>query len=196
VLEVHAAHGYLLQEFLSPLSNKRTDEYGGSISNRIRMVCEVVEAIRNICPEGMPLFVRISATEWVPSGWQIEDSVFLARRLRECGADMVDCSSGGNIPDARIPAGPGYQAAFAERVRREAGIPTGAVGMITSPAQADHIIRSGQADVVLLAREILRDPYWPLRAARELGQPASWPVQYLRAGSHGSPARERFIPPA
>jgi 2,4-dienoyl-CoA reductase-like NADH-dependent reductase (Old Yellow Enzyme family) len=195
VLEIHAAHGYLLHEFLSPLSNKRADEYGGEISNRIRIICEVVEAIRRTCPEGMPLFVRISATDWVPDGWQIEDSVFLARRLRECGADLIDCSSGGNVPVAQIPSGPGYQTAFAERVRREAGIATGAVGMITSPAQADHVIRTGQAEIVLLAREMLRDPYWPLRAARELGQPASWPVQYLRAGPHGSPVREVFVPP-
>ena len=195
VLELHAAHGYLLQEFLSPLSNKRTDEYGGTISNRIRIVCEVVEAIRRACPEGMPLFVRISATDWTPDGWQVEDSVFLARLLRECGVDLVDCSSGGNVPHAQIPVGPGYQTSFADRIRREAEIATGAVGMITSPAQADHIIRSGQADVILLARELLRDPYWPLRAARELGQTASWPVQYLRAGPPDSPARETFITP-
>jgi 2,4-dienoyl-CoA reductase-like NADH-dependent reductase (Old Yellow Enzyme family) len=143
----------------------------------------------------MPLFVRISATDWTPDGWQVEDSVFLARRLRECGVDLVDCSSGGNVPHAQIPVGPGYQTSFADRIRREAEIATGAVGMITSPAQADHIIRSGQADVILLARELLRDPYWPLRAARELGQTASWPVQYLRAGPPDSPARETFIPP-
>jgi 2,4-dienoyl-CoA reductase-like NADH-dependent reductase (Old Yellow Enzyme family) len=192
ILEIHAAHGYLLFEFLSPLSNFRTDEYGGSFDNRIRVVREVVAAVRNRCGDRVPMFVRISSTEWVPDGWQIEDSISLARRLRELGVDLIDCSSGGNLPSAPIPAGPGYQVEFAERIRREAGIVTGGVGMITSPAQADHIIRSGQADMVFLAREFLRDPYWPLRAARELGYSATWPVQYLRAAPHGSLTREPF----
>ncbi len=189
VLEIHAAHGYLLHEFLSPLSNKRADRFGGSFDNRIRLVGEVVSAVRNVWPEEAPLFVRISATDWVEGGWDIEQSVELARRLKPLGVDLVDCSSGGNVPHAVIPVGPGYQAAFAEKVRREAGIMTGAVGVITDPVQADHIIRTGQADVAILAREMLRDPYWPLRAARELGQAAAWPVQYLRAGPHDSPAR-------
>jgi 2,4-dienoyl-CoA reductase-like NADH-dependent reductase (Old Yellow Enzyme family) len=189
VAEIHAAHGYLLHEFLSPLSNKRTDRYGGSFDNRIRLACEVVSAVRSVWPEEAPLFIRISATDWVEGGWDTEQSVELARKLKPLGVDLVDCSSGGNVPHANIPAGPGYQTLFAERIRREAGILTGAVGMITDPAQADHIIRTGQADLTILARELLREPYWPLRAARELGQPTAWPVQYLRAAPHGSPAR-------
>jgi len=192
VLEIHAAHGYLLFEFLSPLSNFRTDNYGGGFANRIRMLCEVVEAVRGRCGDRVPIFVRISATEWVPEGWQIEDSISLARRLRELGVDLIDCSSGGNLPSAPIPVGPGYQVTFAERIRREAAIVTSAVGMITSPAQADHIIRTGQADMAFLARELLRDPYWPLRAARELGYSAPWPIQYMRAAPPGSPPREPF----
>ncbi len=189
VVEIHAAHGYLLHEFLSPLSNQRSDRYGGSFENRIRIVCEVVSAVRSVWPEESPLFIRISATDWVEGGWDVEQSVELARKLKPLGVDLVDCSSGGNVPHAKIPVGPGYQAQFAEQIRREAGVMTGAVGMITDPAQADHIIRTGQADVAIMAREMLRDPYWPLRAARELGQPAAWPVQYLRAAPHASPAR-------
>ncbi len=189
VVEIHAAHGYLLHEFLSPLSNKRSDRYGDSFENRIRIVCEVVSAVRSVWPEESPLFIRISATDWVEGGWDVEQSVELARKLKPLGVDLVDCSSGGNVAHAKIPVGPGYQAQFAEQIRREAGVMTGAVGMITDPAQADHIIRTGQADVTIMAREMLRDPYWPLRAARELGQPAAWPVQYLRAAPHGSPAR-------
>lgn len=189
VIEIHAAHGYLLHELLSPLSNKRTDRYGGSFDNRIRLICEVVSAVRSVWPDHAPLVVRISATDWVEGGWDLEQSVELARRLKSLGVDLVDCSSGGMVPHASIPLGPGYQTQFAERIRREAGILTGAVGMITDSAQADHIIRSGQADVTILAREMLRDPYWPLRAARELGQPTAWPVQYLRAAPHGSSAR-------
>jgi len=181
VIEVHAAHGYLIHEFLSPLSNTRADAYGGSFDNRARLCLEVVEAVRRVWPERLPLFVRISATDWTPGGWDVEQSIELARRIRARGVDLIDCSSGGNVADATIPAGPGYQVAFAERVRREAGVPTGAVGLITSPAQADQIVRSGQADCVLMARELLRDPYWPLRAARELGHAVPWPVQYLRA---------------
>jgi 2,4-dienoyl-CoA reductase-like NADH-dependent reductase (Old Yellow Enzyme family) len=189
ILEIHAAHGYLLHEFLSPLSNKRKDRYGGSFDNRTRLLCEVVSAVRGVWPEDAPLFIRISATDWVEGGWDVEQSVELARRVKALGVDLVDCSSGGNLPHADIPLGPGYQTPFAERIRREAGVLTGTVGLITDPPQADHVIRTGQADATFLARELLRDPYWPLRAARELGQPVAWPVQYLRAAPHGSPAR-------
>ncbi|MGE0866366.1 MAG: NADH:flavin oxidoreductase/NADH oxidase [Vicinamibacterales bacterium] len=182
VIELHAAHGYLLHEFLSPLSNHRQDHYGGSFENRTRLVREVVTAVRQAWPERLPLFVRISATDWVDGGWDIEQSIELARQVKPLGVDFIDCSSGGNAAQAKIPIGPGYQAPFAERIRREAGILTGAVGLITEPAQADQIIATGQADAVLLARELLRDPYFPLRAARELGQDVPWPAQYLRAG--------------
>ncbi|HWR16246.1 MAG TPA: NADH:flavin oxidoreductase/NADH oxidase [Terriglobales bacterium] len=183
VIELHAAHGYLLHEFLSPLTNKRTDQYGGSFDNRIRLLCEIAAAVRAVCPEKMPLLVRISATDYAEGGWDIEQSIELARRLKSIGVDLVDCSSGGLIPHVRIPTGPGYQTQFAERIRREAAIMTNAVGLITSPHQADHIIRSGQADAVMLAREFLRDPYWPLHAARVLGQPIQWPPQYERASN-------------
>jgi 2,4-dienoyl-CoA reductase-like NADH-dependent reductase (Old Yellow Enzyme family) len=189
VLELHSAHGYLLHEFLSPLSNHRQDRYGGSFENRTRLVREVVEAVRRAWPERLPLFLRISSVDWFPGGWDIEQSIELARLVSPLGVDLIDCSSGGIAPGEPIPFGPGYQTALAERVRREAGILTGTVGMITSPFQADHIIRNGQADLVLLARELLRDPYWPLRAARELGYPAPWPVQYVRAAPPGTPAR-------
>jgi 2,4-dienoyl-CoA reductase-like NADH-dependent reductase (Old Yellow Enzyme family) len=189
VIEIHAAHGYLIHEFLSPISNRRTDAYGGSFENRTRILREVVAAVRGSWPEGAPLFVRISATDWVDGGWDIQQSVELARQLKELGADLIDCSSGGNVPHAKIPVGPGYQTPFAEQIRREANILTGAVGMITSPVQAEHILVTGQADAVIIARELLRDPYWPLRAARELGQPISWPIQYLRAAPEGSQAR-------
>jgi 2,4-dienoyl-CoA reductase-like NADH-dependent reductase (Old Yellow Enzyme family) len=191
VAEIHAAHGYLLHEFLSPLSNRREDCYGGSFENRTRLLREVVEAVRRVWSERCPLWVRISATDWVEGGWDLDQSVALARQLKGLGVDLMDCSSGGNLPQATIPAGPGYQTPFAERIRRESGVPTGAVGFISEPVQADHIIRSGQADLVLLAREMLRDPYWPLRAARELGPAAPWPVQYLRAAPSGAPARSR-----
>lgn len=189
IVEIHGAHGYLIHEFLSPFSNHRKDEYGGSFDNRTRLVREVVTAVRDAWPENLPLFLRISATDWEEGGWDPAQSVELARQVKTLGIDLVDCSSGGNLPHAAIPAGPGFQTPFAERIRQEAGILTGAVGFITSPQQADHIIRSGQADMVLLAREMLRDPYWPLRAARELGYPTSWPVQYLRAAPSGSSAR-------
>lgn len=181
IIELHGAHGYLLHSFLSPLSNQRTDEYGGSFANRIRFVCEVITAVRKVWPERYPLFLRISATDWSEGGWTIEDSVALAQAVKPLGVDLVDCSSGGNVARAKIPVGPGYQVEFAQRVRHEADVPTGAVGMITSPAQADQIIRAGQADVVILARQFLRDPYWPLIAARELGQEIEWPPQYERA---------------
>jgi 2,4-dienoyl-CoA reductase-like NADH-dependent reductase (Old Yellow Enzyme family) len=194
VVEIHAAHGYLLHEFLSPLSNRRSDRYGGSFANRTRIVREAVEAVRSRWPERHPLTMRISASDWIEGGWDVEQSVELARLLKPAGVDLIDCSSGGLAPQQQVPAGPGYQTTFAERIRREAGIATGAVGMITSPVQADHVIRSGQADVVLLARELLRDPYWPLRAARELGQAAPWPAQYLRAAPHDSPTRTSFEP--
>ncbi len=190
VVEIHAAHGYLLHEFLSPLSNQRSDQYGGSFDNRTRIVHEVVTAVRQVWPEDLPLFVRISATDWVEGGWDIEQSIELARRLKPLGVDFIDCSSGGNAAPATIPVGPGYQAPFAERIRREAGILTGAVGLITEPSHAEQIVAGGQADAVLLARELLRDPYFPLRAARELGQEITWPVQYLRAAPMGATARQ------
>lgn len=166
VVEIHAAHGYLLHEFLSPASNRRQDRYGGSFENRTRLVREVVAAVRGVWPERCPLFMRISTTDWIADGWDIEQSIELAHQLKPLGVDLMDCSSGGNVPHAKVPTGPGYQTPFAERIRHEAGIATGAVGLITGPAQADHIIRTGQADLVLLAREMLRDPYWPLRTAR------------------------------
>jgi 2,4-dienoyl-CoA reductase-like NADH-dependent reductase (Old Yellow Enzyme family) len=181
VLELHSAHGYLMHEFLSPLSNTRSDRYGGSFENRTRFVREIVASVRTVWPEHVPLFVRISASDWRDGGWTIEDSIALARLLKSDGVDLVDCSSGGIVPSVPIPTGAGYQVPFAERVRREAGIPTGAVGMITSPEQADTIIRSGSADVVLLARELLRDPHWPLRAAHALRQEIAWPRPYERA---------------
>jgi 2,4-dienoyl-CoA reductase-like NADH-dependent reductase (Old Yellow Enzyme family) len=181
LIELHAAHGYLLHSFLSPLSNQRTDQYGGSFANRIRMLCEVVTAVRRVWPEEYPLWVRISATDWTEGGWTLEEAVQLARILKPLGVDLIDCSSGGNVARAKIPVGPGYQVPFAEQVRREAGVLTGAVGMITDPAQADQIIRSGQADVVILARQFLREPYWPLLAARALDHDIKWPVQYERA---------------
>jgi 2,4-dienoyl-CoA reductase-like NADH-dependent reductase (Old Yellow Enzyme family) len=181
VLEIHGAHGYLTNEFLSPLSNRRTDEYGGSFENRIRFLRETVAAVRAVWPERLPLWVRISATDWKEGGWTIDDSVKLAAELRNRGVDLIDCSSGGSAADAKIPLGPGYQVPFAERIRKETGILTGAVGMITEPLQAEEIIASGQADVVLLAREFLRDPYWPLHAARALGVDMAPPVQYSRA---------------
>ncbi len=180
-LEVHAAHGYLLHQFLSPLSNQRRDAWGGSFENRTRLAREVVAAVRREWPERLPLLLRVSATDWVPGGWSPEETVELARALGPLGVDLVDVSSGGLVPTAKVPFGPGYQAAFAERVRREARIPTGAVGMITTPEQAEHVVRSGQADLVLLGRELLRDPHFALRAARALGHEGSWPRQYLRA---------------
>jgi 2,4-dienoyl-CoA reductase-like NADH-dependent reductase (Old Yellow Enzyme family) len=181
VVEIHGAHGYLLHEFLSPLSNKRTDRYGGSFENRVRFTREVTRAVRQRWPEELPLFVRLSATDWVEGGWTVEDSVALAKLLKEDGADLIDCSSGAIIPGVKIPAGPGYQVPLSERVRREAGIATGAVGFIQSAFQADSILRTGQADLVLLARELLRDPYWPLHAAKELHAQVTWPKQYERA---------------
>jgi 2,4-dienoyl-CoA reductase-like NADH-dependent reductase (Old Yellow Enzyme family) len=189
VVEIHAAHGYLLHEFLSPLSNQRTDEFGGSFENRARMLLLVVDAVRREWPDELPLFVRISATDYAEGGWNIDESVLLASLLRDKGVDLVDVSSGGLVPGVSIPVGPGYQVPFAERIRRESRIATGTVGMITSPQQADQIVRNGQADMVLLAREMLRDPYWPLHAAEVLRQPMSWPAQYLRAAHRNTVAR-------
>lgn len=190
LVEIHAAHGYLLQEFLSPLSNKRTDEYGGSFENRIRFLVETADAVRAELGEEPPLFVRISATEWTEGGWDVEDSVALARVLKQHGVDVIDASSGGNVAGATIPTGPSYQVPFAQRIRSAAGIATAAVGQITQPAQADAIVRNGEADLVLLAREFLRDPYWGLHAAQALGVEMTWPAQYLRAAQKGAAARE------
>jgi 2,4-dienoyl-CoA reductase-like NADH-dependent reductase (Old Yellow Enzyme family) len=181
VAEIHMAHGYLLHEFLSPLSNKREDEFGGSLEGRMRFPLRVAEAVRRIWPERLPLFVRISATDWVEGGWDMEQSVELSRRLREAGADLIDCSSGGLVPGAKITVGPGYQVPFAARIRDEAQVATGAVGMITEAHQAEEIISQGKADVVFLARAMLRDPYWALHAAKTLGSDIPWPVQYERA---------------
>ncbi len=189
VIEIHAAHGYLIHEFLSPLSNHRDDSYGGSFENRTRLIREIVTAVRSSWPKGAPLFVRISASDWVEGGWDLEQSIELARSLKQLGVDLIDCSSGGTVPHAKIPAGPGYQTPFAQRIRHEAEILTGAVGMITSAVQAEQIIGTGQADAIVIAREFLRDPYWPLRAAKELGQSISWPVQYLRAAPQDAAAR-------
>jgi 2,4-dienoyl-CoA reductase-like NADH-dependent reductase (Old Yellow Enzyme family) len=181
VIEIHAAHGYLLHEFLSPISNRRTDEYGGSFDNRIRLPLEVLSAIRTIVPDSFPLIVRISSTDWFVGGWDMEQTIQLAHKLKEAGADLIDASSGGNVAHARIPIGPGYQVPLAERIKRESGMMTGAVGLITSAEQAEQIIALDQADIVLLARELLRNPYWPLAAARRLKADIEWPKQYLRA---------------
>lgn len=181
VVEIHSAHGYLVHQFLSPISNQRTDEYGGSFENRIRFCVEIADAIRTVWPERLPLLLRISATDWVEGGWTADETVELARILHNHGVDMVDCSSGGATADAQIPAEPGFQVQFAERVRQEAGMPSAAVGLITEPAQAEAIVAEGRADMVLLAREYLREPYWPRRAAKELGVEITPPRQYGRA---------------
>ena len=181
VAEIHMAHGYLLHEFLSPLSNRRNDEYGGSLVNRLRFPLRVAQAVREVWPQDLPVFVRISATDWIEGGWDLEQSLHLVRRLKDAGIDFIDCSSGGVIPDARIPAGPGFQVPFATAVRHEAQIATGAVGFVTDPFQAEQIVATGLADAVLLARQLLRDPYWPLHAARALAFDLPWPAQYQRA---------------
>lgn len=181
VIELHGAHGYLLHEFLSPISNQRTDEYGGSFENRIRFVLEITEAVRTVWDESLPLFVRISATDWVEGGWNIEESIELSRILKSKAVDLIDCSSGGNSPGQKIPVGPLYQTPFAERIKKEAGIMTGAVGLITTSQQAEDIISKGQADLVIMARQFLRDPYFPLHTAKESGVDVAWPVQYERA---------------
>jgi 2,4-dienoyl-CoA reductase-like NADH-dependent reductase (Old Yellow Enzyme family) len=180
-LEIHAAHGYLLHSFYSPLSNQRSDEYGGSFENRIRFLLETVRAVREVWDERLPLTVRISGTDWMAGGWNVDDSVDLARCLKAEGIDLIDCSSGGGTAQAKIPAGPGYQVPISESVRHAADIPTATVGLITAPEQADEIIRNGRADLVLLGREMLRDPYWALHAAQRLKQPAPIPLQYLRS---------------
>lgn len=180
VIELHGAHGYLIHEFLSPLSNHRADEYGGSFENRIRFLLEVIESVKEAWPAENPLFIRISSSDWTEGGWTADDSVALAKILINKGIDLVDCSSGGNVL-AKIPLKPGYQVEFAEKVKKEAGILTGAVGLITESKQADEIIQTSQADLVIMAREFLRDPYFPLRAAFELGHEVKWPVQYERA---------------
>jgi 2,4-dienoyl-CoA reductase-like NADH-dependent reductase (Old Yellow Enzyme family) len=195
LVEIHAAHGYLLHQFLSPLANKRADAYGGSFENRTRLALQVVDAVRAAWPAHLPVLVRISATDWAERGWNVDESVQLARLFREHGVDLVDCSSGGMVPNAQIPLGPGYQVEFAARIRSEAGIPTAAVGLITDPTQANAIVAQGQADLVLLAREMLRDPYWPLHAAAALGDAVSWPPQYLRAAPHRSSPRTPIIRP-
>ena len=181
VVEIHAAHGYLIHQFLSPLSNHRTDQYGGTFDNRIRLALEVTEAVRGVWPSGLPLLLRISATDWVEGGWDIGESVELARRVKPLGVDLIDCSSGGASPAQKVQLAPGYQAPFAARIRQESGVMTGAVGLITTAQQADEIIRTGQADMVLLAREFLRDPYFPLHAAKALGVEMKAPEQYARA---------------
>ena len=181
VVEVHSAHGYLLHEFLSPLSKRRTDEYGGSLENRMRFPIRVARAVREAFPSGRPVFVRISATDWAEGGWDLEQSIELSKRLKSEGVDLMDCSSGGLVPGAKIPLGPGYQVPFAEAIRHEADIATAAVGMITEPRQAEEILESGKADAIVMARAFLRDPYWPMHAAKELGAEIEWPVQYGRA---------------
>ena len=190
VVEIHAAHGYLLHQFMSPLVNTRTDAYGGSYDHRVRLSLEVVEAVRQVWPDELPLFVRISASDWKTGGWDIEQSVELAKRLQIRGVDLVDCSSGGAVPDAVVPLAPGYQVPFARRIRRDARVLTGAVGLITDARQADAIVRNGEADCVLIARQLLRDPYWAMHASQELGRPMPWPAQYLRAAAPGTTRRE------
>ena len=181
VIELHGAHGYLLHEFLSPLSNRRSDEYGGAFENRIRLLLQITEAVREVWEEALPLFVRLSATDWVEGGWTVEESVELAKILKTKGVDLIDCSSGGNSPGQKIPLGPLYQTPFAERIKKEAGIMTGAVGLITKSSEAENIITSEKADLVFMARQLLREPYFPLHAAKELGVDLPWPAQYDRA---------------
>ena len=181
VLEIHAAHGYLLHQFLSPLSNHRNDQYGGSFENRIRLLTEVVDSVQKVWPENLPLFVRISVTDWVEGGWNPEEAVELAKILFKMGVDLIDCSSGGLVPDAKIPVAPGFQVAFAERLKKETGILTSAVGLITEAQQAEDILQRGSADLIMIGRESLRDPYFPLKAAAILEDEISWPLQYIRA---------------
>lgn len=181
VIEIHAAHGYLLHQFLSPLSNKRSDAYGGSFENRSRLLMEVVHEVLSVCPDGYPLFVRLSATDWTEGGWDIEETVRLSAQLKEAGVCLIDCSTGGNVSGARIPVAPGYQVHYAARIRKEAGIATGAVGMITNAAQAEEILQQGKADLIFIGRQSLRDPYFPLHAAKESGDEVLYPHQYARA---------------
>jgi 2,4-dienoyl-CoA reductase-like NADH-dependent reductase (Old Yellow Enzyme family) len=181
VVEIHMAHGYLLHEFLSPLSNQRKDEYGGSLGNRMRLPLSIAQAVREIWPQDLPVFVRISATDWVKGGWDLEQSIELCRNLKEQGIDLIDCSSAGMVASAVVPAGPGFQTPFAAAIRKEVGIATAAVGLITDPVQAEQVVATGLADAVFLARQMLRNPYWPLEAAKALQVDVPWPVQYLRA---------------
>jgi len=191
VIEIHAAHGYLLHQFQSPISNKRNDNYGGSFENRIRLTLDVAEAVRGAWPEELPLFFRLSATDWEEGGWTVEDTIELSKRLKVLGVDLIDASSGGMTATAKIPVGPGYQTTFSARIRSEADIATGTVGMITEPAQAEHILRTGQADLVLLARELLRDPYWALNADEQFSERKTvWPAQYQRATHRDQPINE------
>ena len=186
VIELHGAHGYLISSFLSPLSNRRQDNYGGSLANRCRLLEEIVDGVRSVWPEDRALFVRISASDWHSDGWTGDDTVALANRLAPRGVDLIDCSSGGNTATAPPNIAPGFQVPFAARVRRESSLLSGAVGLITDPAQADTVIRAGEADLVLLARQLLREPYWPVRAAHQLGHPQPLPTQYLRGKYLGS----------
>ncbi|MCX6221314.1 MAG: NADH:flavin oxidoreductase/NADH oxidase [Bacteroidia bacterium] len=181
VVEIHAAHGYLMHQFLSPLSNRRTDQYGGSFENRIRLLLKVVESVRNVWHDNLPLFVRISATDWVGGGWNPEESVSLCKILKTNGVDLIDCSTGGLVPGVKVPVGPGFMVAFAGKIRKEAAILTSAVGLITEPKQAEAILEEGSADLILIGRESLREPYFPLKAAADLGDEIDWPVQYMRA---------------
>jgi 2,4-dienoyl-CoA reductase-like NADH-dependent reductase (Old Yellow Enzyme family) len=181
VLELHMAHGYLLHEFLSPLSNQRTDRFGGDLENRMRLPLQVAAAVRDVWPDHLPLLVRLSCTDWVEGGWDLAQSIALSRRLKQTGVDLIDCSSAGLVPDAKVPAAPGFQVPFAAAIREQADIATAAVGLITQAAQAEQIVGTGRADAVLLAREMLRDPYWPLHAARMLSRDVAWPPQYERA---------------
>lgn len=181
LVEIHAAHGYLIHQFLSPLANHRKDEYGGSFENRIRLLLEVTEAVKSEWPASLPLFVRLSATDYIDGGWNVEETIKLARILKARGVDLIDSSSGGMVPYAKIPFGPGYQVGFAERIRKETGIMTGAVGLITTASQAEDILQNDQADIVLFGRQHLRDPHFALHAAKELGDDVKWPEQYLRA---------------
>lgn len=193
-LEIHAAHGYLIHQFLSPLSNLRQDSYGGSFENRTRLAREVISAVRRVWPERLPLLLRLSATDWKEAGWDVEQTIALCRTVKQLGVDLVDVSSGGLVPNVTVLAAPGFQTGFAERIRREAGVPTSAVGLITSAQQAEHILQTGQADMVLIGRALLRNPYWPLDAATALGELSDWPRQYLRAAPEKS--RARVVMPA
>lgn len=180
-MEIHAAHGYLIHEFYSPLSNFRTDDYGGSFENRIRFLCEIVDAVQNVWPQELPIFVRISATDWLEDGWTIEDSVALAKVLKQKGVDLIDVSSAANVPKAPIPIGPNYQVPLAAQIRREANIATGAVGLITEAIQAEQILNQQEADLIFVGRELLRNPYFALQAAKDLDHELQWPLQYERA---------------
>lgn len=193
VIEIHAAHGYLLHQFLSPLSNQRTDEYGGCFENRIRLTLEVIRAVRKALNKNYPLLVRVSATDWMEGGWDLDETIKLAQHLKNEGVDLIDTSTGGMSPNAQIPVGAGYETEFARAIRKDANIASSAVGMITAAEQADHVIRSEQADLVLLGRELLRNPFWPLQAAKKLEHPMSYPMQYLRAAPKGSFARSPLI---